>query len=962
MMHEAHILRDQMSTPTMHMRVTQAEKAATSAPFQHVPVFTLPFPNGRLPEQPVTMISSYGLRVGKSLKLPHAEISGPILMTGCLLILAALMLRLVSNWIDQIASKLWNLRNRQSKTQSGKSMLTRLLDILFDIEEIPKDTEGSNAKLADQPKHGARNSGQPSADKQPYRRERGRSSSELTSTIPSLAPLTIPRSEANVHTDTRNDKQAGLRRDSVSSLRITADNPFITPMIITEWQTPKNHHLHSPRSVTNRGRRALFIGKAAQGAATALQQLQQQQQQQRLQEKSRRMSLSTASSSSSQCSASDAGDPMYALPKNAPIAVPGSLLGITAYAQRKLAGLAALRGYLEKRARSSLVGWQVRWFETHHAYLRYYHTEDRKAGLFLIDLRDVTEIGFDLRRRSRRSGEPSREFQIATPDRIFRLRAETAADAQVWVAHLRLRHKVLKQYCSGIKWPNNCPVTPRVANDDLALGYQSVTTSMIANLANASYNQTLLSQSPEAGLPPTPSVASTTAPSSSGSTTVPGEVVSRLSPVSANSLRSESIVSSASSMAVSSAGSESLLMATKNPHREFTETEKRLINWDSLTMQQQEAAIRLYNALPESNCSMVMRFLAARAWNYDEACKLLQEHLAWRRANLPIGPEEVRAELSKEKYALLGYDKLGRRIIIIFERRLGKHTYTSIEECTKALIFGLERLFQEKLGPTEQFVVIFNRVGGTKQNVDLDWARVVGSILQNNYPERLGAAYVAPVNLLFRGLWRIASLFFDPKTANKIKLLGSTSELLNYIDSDNLLEELGGKLKYHFDIEESLGYKDYISPRSQTRTPAPFSKSPSSISSGGIQDGVQSKDQQPRAVLPVKVASIPEADKTDEASAQHLAEAGIPTNTCTEGTARLDDLQLQRRFSTGSSTSVSSASSSLASSTMTPVLSSGSQKPSSSGTTLVETKHKPHQHPTNQPTNQPRSKCSDFVS
>ncbi len=274
-----------------------------------------------------------------------------------------------------------------------------------------------------------------------------------------------------------------------------------------------------------------------------------------------------------------------------------------------------------------------------------------------------------------------------------------------------------------------------------------------------------------------------------------------------------------------------------------------------------------------ADMGMVMRFLAARDWHYAAAKTLIEKHLAWRKETLPIHTSSVREELLKEKYVLMGKDKEGHSIIIINECKMGPHTYKSLKECTDALIFGLELLCTRKLGPLDKFVVIFNRNNSTNKNVDMEWAKLVGSILQNNYPERLHKAFVVPSSLFFRGvsrvrplmifhfiihvsfpcvisltftahdeistllflalffrivlfhhfppfflpisqLWRVARLFFDAKTANKVHILGDVAGLHEHIDPSQLTAELGGTMPYRFDIEESLGLKLFKSPRS----------------------------------------------------------------------------------------------------------------------------------------------------
>jgi hypothetical protein len=75
-------------------------------------------------------------------------------------------------------------------------------------------------------------------------------------------------------------------------------------------------------------------------------------------------------------------------------------------------------------------------------------------------------------------------------------------------------------------------------------------------------------------------------------------------------------------------------------------------------------------------------------------------------------------------------------------------------------------------------------------------------------------AYVIPANMLFRTIWAIAKVFFDPDTASKIVFVSGTQTLKKYIDEDQLPVELGGTLNYEFDINHLLNKQ--ISPVSGT--------------------------------------------------------------------------------------------------------------------------------------------------
>ena len=67
-------------------------------------------------------------------------------------------------------------------------------------------------------------------------------------------------------------------------------------------------------------------------------------------------------------------------------------------------------------------------------------------------------------------------------------------------------------------------------------------------------------------------------------------------------------------------------------------------------------------------------------------------------------------------------------------------------------------------------------------------------------------AYVIPANILFRALWTIVKVFFDPDTAAKITFLAGQKDLQRYIDLDQIPVELGGTLDYNYDVNHLFTY------------------------------------------------------------------------------------------------------------------------------------------------------------
>lgn len=205
---------------------------------------------------------------------------------------------------------------------------------------------------------------------------------------------------------------------------------------------------------------------------------------------------------------------------------------------------------------------------------------------------------------------------------------------------------------------------------------------------------------------------------------------------------------------------------------------------------------------------MAVRFLRARKGDVDAAAAMLEASLAWRASALPIDVDTVREEIVKEKIVTLPErDKHGRVVVLIRANRLGKHTYDDLAVAEKAAVFFMEYLEKSVLGPLEKLAVVFSRLP-PNHAPDMDWTRAVATMLQANYPERLGVLYVAPVHIAFRAVWNVAKFFFDPVTRAKVHLRRDASAFADLLGDDALPLELGGKDPRPLTSAETLRRQD----------------------------------------------------------------------------------------------------------------------------------------------------------
>ncbi len=96
----------------------------------------------------------------------------------------------------------------------------------------------------------------------------------------------------------------------------------------------------------------------------------------------------------------------------------------------------------------------------------------------------------------------------------------------------------------------------------------------------------------------------------------------------------------------------------------------------------------------------------------------------------------------------------------------------------------------------EQQIVLFDMTGFSRQQADFEMLRTLIHINQEYYPERLSLGVLMNAPRIFQWVWSIISPWIDPKTRNKIKLLGTKDNvseiLLAHIEPHVLEAQYGG--------------------------------------------------------------------------------------------------------------------------------------------------------------------------
>ncbi|KAL9171637.1 hypothetical protein ABFS82_04G222000 [Erythranthe guttata] len=210
----------------------------------------------------------------------------------------------------------------------------------------------------------------------------------------------------------------------------------------------------------------------------------------------------------------------------------------------------------------------------------------------------------------------------------------------------------------------------------------------------------------------------------------------------------------------------------------------------------------------------LLRFLKARKFDLEKAIHMWVEMLKWRKEN---GVDSIIQDFLYDEFEEVqryyphgyhGVDKEGRPVYI---ERLGKlepsklMSVTTADRFLKYHIQGFEKTFAEKFPACS--IAAKRHIDSTTTILDvhgLNWmsfGKVAHDLVMrmqridgNNYPETLHHMFIVNAGSGFKCLWSWAKGFLDPRTTEKIHVLGTNfqNKLLEVVDASQLPDFLGG--------------------------------------------------------------------------------------------------------------------------------------------------------------------------
>eukprot|EP00744_Colponema_vietnamica_P011115 GILI01015641.1.p1 GENE.GILI01015641.1~~GILI01015641.1.p1 ORF type:complete len:302 (-),score=70.74 GILI01015641.1:113-1018(-) len=188
----------------------------------------------------------------------------------------------------------------------------------------------------------------------------------------------------------------------------------------------------------------------------------------------------------------------------------------------------------------------------------------------------------------------------------------------------------------------------------------------------------------------------------------------------------------------------------------------------------------------------VERFLVGSDMKEKKAEELLLKSHKWRAEYKPfsITYEDVKECMNAGSVFICGKCKAGRPVFYLSP---GAVNAFPAEKRIQLIVYLAEESFRRGYQQLT-WIFDFGRLGENKgKDPEAKKTRkAMMSVLQDNYPERLGALHLVNTPWFISAVATVVWPFMNARTKAKINLKCTKEELLKYVDKEQLIESLGG--------------------------------------------------------------------------------------------------------------------------------------------------------------------------
>eukprot|EP01006_Ploeotia_vitrea_P066574 TRINITY_DN95262_c0_g1_i1.p1 TRINITY_DN95262_c0_g1~~TRINITY_DN95262_c0_g1_i1.p1 ORF type:complete len:263 (+),score=46.84 TRINITY_DN95262_c0_g1_i1:52-840(+) len=200
---------------------------------------------------------------------------------------------------------------------------------------------------------------------------------------------------------------------------------------------------------------------------------------------------------------------------------------------------------------------------------------------------------------------------------------------------------------------------------------------------------------------------------------------------------------------------------------------------------------------------MVHRFIVARKGDLNKAAEMLTKHLQWReeyKADVVLD-EDFPGIADDYKSGFCGFDFKSNPVYVEFPGKANPSkildTYsTDFLLRWHVCIMETGRKIYSMKQAAGVFVII-DASGlsmGHASKAAISYFKMQSAVDEANYPEHLAYCFIVNASMIFTTIWKMVSVFVDPITREKVKVLGGDYQetLKQYMDTSLLPPNLGG--------------------------------------------------------------------------------------------------------------------------------------------------------------------------
>ncbi|CAI5655912.1 unnamed protein product [Oreochromis niloticus] len=193
----------------------------------------------------------------------------------------------------------------------------------------------------------------------------------------------------------------------------------------------------------------------------------------------------------------------------------------------------------------------------------------------------------------------------------------------------------------------------------------------------------------------------------------------------------------------------------------------------------------------QTDDSLVEGYLTWRLYNVDDALKMIDESLHWRKE---YGVNDInestipRWMFETGAVYLHGYDKEGNKLFWFKVKLHVKDAKTVIDK-KKYIAFWLERYAKKE--PGMPLTVVFDMTDSGLSNVDMEFVKYIINCFKVFYPKFLSKMIIVDMPWILNAAWKIVKSWLGPEAISKLRF-ASKSEVQTYIGPEYLPPHMGG--------------------------------------------------------------------------------------------------------------------------------------------------------------------------